>query len=218
VDLSFVPGSLQIQSGTTYEAKIAIDPKGERVTAISLALDYDPAVVSIIETKNEGFLPVTLKVSDDFQGRLNLIYGSTIDSQADKPGNVASIKFKANSNGPSRISLKGNTQVNVASQDGNALSEFPVLDLEPGKSEQDAEKQSYPGSLLDEKVVLPEADPFVREFQEGLEPKPSVGPVRVEPELSGRYVLQLGRDIFIEPVAALNEVLRDKAEEILKPE
>ncbi len=218
VELAFVPESLEIQTGRVYELKVAINPKAERVTAIQLALEYDPAVITIIETKNEGFLPITLKTGDDFNGNLNLVYGSTIESQATQPGMVALIKFKASNNGPSRITMKGNTQVSVASKEGNALSSFPVLELQTGDGSQTGEEDvRYPDSLLLEKAFHPEAEPFIREFREGLEPKPEVKPGRVKPEFSGAYIGQLGRDIFIEPIVALNQVLQEQATEILKP-
>lgn len=218
VELAFAPEVVQIQAGKTYEAKVAINPKGQKVTAISLSVEYDPAVVTIIEAKNEEFLPVTLKISDDFVGRLNMIFGSTIDSQPTQPGMVALIKFKANSSGPSRMTMKGNTQVSVAAQETNALSEFPVLELVSAAPGTDSgEEVRYPDNLLLEKAFHQDADPYVKQFQENLDPKPSMGPVRVEPELSGAYVKQLGRDIFIEPVVALNQVLQESATQILRP-
>lgn len=218
VQLAFAPEEVHIQTGRTYEAKVAINPKGQKVTAISLSMEYDPAVITILEAKNEGYLPVALKVSDDFVGRLNMIFGSTIDSQPTQPGMVATLKFKANSNGPSRITMKGNTQVSVAAQDNNALSEFPFLELvsaAPGT--EGGEEVRYPDNLLLEKAFHQDSEPFVKEFQEGLEPKPSMVPVRVEPELSGTYIKQLGRDIFIEPVVALNQVLQESATQLIGP-
>lgn len=218
VDLAFVPETIQIQTGKVYEARVAINPKVERVTAVQLALEYDPAVITIIETKNEGFLPVTLKTSDDFNGNLNLTYGSTIDTQTNEPGVVASIKFKANSGQPSRITMKRNTQVSIASKDGNALTSYPALELQTGTGGGTGEEDTrYPDSLLLEKVFHPEAEPFIRDFREALEPKPEVKPERVDPEFSATYAKQLGRDIFIEPVAALNQVLQETATGILKP-
>ena len=214
VDMAFVPDSMQIQPGKIYEAKIEINPKGHRVTALQMAIDYDPAVVTIIEAKNEGFLPVVLKVEDDFAGRLNVIYGSTIESQPDKAGTVTTIKFKANASKASAISLAGNTLVAISTQETNALSVFPELKLVPGGGTK--EDLSYPQNLPLEEVVHQESGPFVNQFKEGLEPLPEIKPQRVKPAFSEAYIKQLGSDIFIEPVVALNEVIQEKAGEIIK--
>jgi hypothetical protein len=218
VELQFIPDTLQVQSGKIYEAKIAINPKGERVTAVQLDLSYDPSALTILEVKNEGFLPVTLKSQDNFDGTFNLIYGSTIESQATKAGIVTNIKFKVVEAGqPSNLNLKSSSQVTVSSKEGNVLSEFPALSLEPAAagSETGAEDVRYPDSLLLEKVFLPEASPFIRDFQEASEPKPELKPERVKPQFSGAYLKQLGTDIFIEPIVSLNEVIREKAAEII---
>jgi len=217
VELAFEPESLNVQSGRVYEAKVTINPKAERVTAVQLSLEYNPTAITIVETKNEGFLPVTLKVQDDFNGRLNLVYGSTIESQPTKPGVVATIKFKVINYEASRITMKGNTQVSVSSKDGNALSMFPVLELQPsqGVSETGEEDLRYQNTLLEEKAVLQDAQPFVRDFQEALEPKPEVKPERISPQFSGAYLKQLGSDIFIAPVTALNQVIEEKAGELI---
>ena len=220
VGLAFAPDMLEVQAGRVYEVKIAIDPKSERVTAAQLAIKYDPAVVTIIEVKNEGFLPVILKSQDTFDGTLNLVYGSTIESQAINPGMLASIRFKVNGTGPSEMAIKGNSQINVSSREENALSVFPVLSLVPaaGGTATGEEDVRYPDSLLLEKAFHPDSEPFVREYREGLEPKPEVGVERIEPEFSGAYIRQLGKDIFVEPVVALNQVLQEKATEIIRPE
>lgn len=217
VDLRFAPETLQIQSGKVYEAKIAINPKGQRVTALQIYIGYDPADVTILEAKNEGFLPITLKSQDSFDGTLNLIYGSTIETQATKPGMVATIKFKVNSNKASFLSIKGNSQVNVSSREGNVLTAFAVLPLEVAAEgtltgEEDIR---YPDSLLLEKAFFAESEPYVRDFREALEPDPDYGTPRVEPGFSEAYILQLGKDIFVEPIVALNDVIAEKATEII---
>lgn len=218
VDLKFAPDVLKVQAGRIYEAKIAINPKSERVTALQLNIGYDPGIVTILETKNEGFLPITLKAEDDFQGNLNLTYGSTVENQATKPGMVATIKLKVNSAQASKLSIKGNSEVNVSSREGNALTVFSVLPLEVAAagSTTGEEDIRYPDSLLLEKAFTPDSAPFVRDFKEAIEPKPELKPERVRPGFSEAYVLQLGRDIFVDPIVALNDVIEGKATEILK--
>jgi len=66
-----------------------------------------------------------------------------------------------------------------------------------------------------EKAFYPEASPFVRDFKEASEPKPIFAPERVKPALSGAYVKQLGKDFLIEPIVALNQVIEEKAGEII---
>lgn len=217
VEIQFIPDSLQVQSGRVYEAKIAINPKAERVTSMHLDLSYDPALVTILDIKNEGFLPVTLKSQDNFDGTFNLVYGSTIETQSTKPGMVGLIKFKVTGSDSSTIALKSSSQVDVSSKEGNALTIFPSLNLQSASagSQTGAEDVRYPDSLLLEKAFHPEASPFVRDFKEASEPGPIYAPERVKPQFSGAYIKQLGKDIFIEPVVALNQVLQEKAGEII---
>lgn len=217
VDLQFVPDSLQIQTGNTYEAKINIMPKGQRVTAVQLDLEYDPTVMTILEVKNGGFSPITLRSQDRLDGTFSLIYGSTIESKSDKDGTVANIKFRVLSSKDSKLSVKGNSQINVSSQEANALTNFPSLSLQStGGANTDKSELKYPDNLLLEKAVLPDASPFVRDFREGLKPDPSFAPERVKPGFSGAYVKQLGKDIIIDPIIALNQVIEEKTGEIIK--
>jgi hypothetical protein len=220
VEIQFIPETLQVRSGQVYEAKIAINPKVERVTALQLELSYDPTVVTILDVKNEGFLPVTLKSQDNFDGTLNLVYGSTIETQSTKPGVVALIKFKVIDAKGGSIAIKSNSQVGVSSKEGNALSSFPALNLQSSATgtQTGTEDVRYPDSLLLEKAFHPEASPFVRDFKEASEPGPIYAPERVKPQLSGAYIKQLGKDIFIEPVVALNEVIQEKVGSIIKSE
>ena len=217
VDLKFVPEILQVQEGRVYQAKIAINPKGERVTAVSLEVGYDPAAVTIIEVVNGGFLPVTLKSEDMFDGNLNLVYGSTIETQANQPGMVATLKFKANEGRGSEIFIKPGSQVNISSKEENVLTSYSLLSLEPAGAgvETGQEDARYPDSLLLERAFGQDSEPFVREVREALEPKPSTSPDRINPELSEAYLIQLGKDIFVDPVVALNDVLQEKADEII---
>jgi len=217
VEVKFIPEVISVQSGRVYEAKIAIDPKGQRVTALQLAIGYNPAKVTILEAKNEGFLPITLKTKDTFDGTLNLVYGATIETNATAPGMIATIKFKSNSSETSELSIKGGSQVNVSSQEGNALTTFPVLKLEEGAggSLTGNEDIRYPDSLLLEKAFRSDSEPFVQEFREAIEPVPEIKPERIKPGFSEAYILQLGRDIFVNPIVALNEVIEEKAGEII---
>lgn len=217
VDIQFAPPVLQVQTNRIYEAKIAINPKGERVTAAHLQIGYDPAALIILEVKNEGFLPVNLKTQDSFDGNLNLIYGSTIESQTEKPGIIASITFKTLANTDTKISINPGSQVSVSSKEGNVLTNFPALMIEDttGQATTGGEDKRYPDSLLLEKVFYPDSAPFVRDFKEASEPEPELKPERVKPQFSGAYIKQLGRDIFIEPVLALNQVIEEKAGEII---
>ena len=220
VEVKFIPEILDIQKGQTYEAKIEVNPKAERVTAVQLSISYDPEVVSIIEIKNDGFLPIDLKTEDNKDGVLTLIYGGTVDTQATLPGTLATLKFKALSSSPSSITIKSNSQVSVSSKEGNVLTAFSKLSLmEHSGATQTISPGDikYPDNLLEEKVFFPDSSPFVRDFKEAIEPKPEIKPERIKPQLSEKYILQLGRDIFIDPVVSLNEVLRDKVGEIIKP-
>lgn len=221
VDLQFMPDVLQVESGQVYEAIIAINPKSERVTAVQLDVGYDPASITILEAKNEGYLPIGLKTEDDFQGSLELTYGSTIETQATQPGIVATIKFKFIGDKAAQMLIKPNSQISVSSKEGNVLTTFPKLSLEVGSGPvqtQTKEDIKYPDNLLLEKPVTPGSQPFVRDFEEASQPKPELKPDRVQPGLSGAYIKQLGRDIFIEPIKALNQVIEEKAADILKPE
>ena len=58
----------------------------------------------------------------------------------------------------------------------------------------------------------------MQEFRDAIEPLPEIKPERVSPEFSEKYIIQLGRDIFVEPIVALNQVLQEKATEIIRPE
>lgn len=217
VEVKFVPELMQVQSGNVYEVKIAINPKQQRVTGASLNIGYDPAAVTILEVSNAGFLPVTLKSQDMFDGNLNIIYGSTIDTSADQPGILTNIKFKANTAQGSEIVIKPGSQVTVSLREGNVLNNYSVLSLETapvGVSTGQVDTR-YPDSLLLERAFRRDSEPFIRDVKEAFEPKPSTSPDRIDPELSEAYIKQLGREIFIDPIIALNDVLQDKAAEII---
>ena len=219
VEVKFIPESVLVQSGRVYEAKIAINPKGQRVTALQMFIGYNPAKVTILEAKNEGFLPITLKTQDTFEGTLNLVYGATVETMATDAGMVATLKFKVNSGGASEITIKPNSQISVSSLEGNALSDFPVLKLEESSAatQTGSEDVRYPDNLLLEKAFRADSEPFVQEFRDAIEPEPEIKPDRLGPQFSEAYIKQLGRDIFIEPIVALNEVIGEKATQILKP-
>jgi hypothetical protein len=210
LDLKFIPDTIQVQTGKTYEAKIAINPKGERVTAAKLNMTYDPQTVAVIQIKNDGFLPVDLKVEDNFDGNLQIVYGSTIDTQSDKPGMMATIVFKVINPFSSEITVKSDSEVSVSSSSENALKNFPSLKIEPvWDGINQGEEPRYPDNLLLEKAFFPDSSPVVRDFKETFDPKPVLKPERVAPEFSMTYVKQLGSDIFIAPVQSLNQVLQE---------
>lgn len=214
VDLQFIPHTIPISTGTDYEARLAINPKGQRVTAVNLSLSYDPAVISVTEIKNGGFLPVDLRIIDDRQGNLNLIYGSTIEHQASQAGVLSVIKFRVLNAGQSALQVKSTSQISIASQEGNVLDVYPGLDLEPVGAVP-GEEVKYPDNLLLEKAFFASSEPTVRDFTKSLEPQPELKPERVSPGFSGDYLKQLGKDIFVTPIAALNQVLEEKAGDIL---
>jgi len=221
VDVKFMERDVQVTPGKTYEVKIGVNPKGERVTGMELNLSYDPTALTILEVKNEEFLPITLKSKDSFDGNFNLIYAGTVQSQTREPGIAASIKFKYIGNSPSVFSIKPGSQVSISSKQGNVLTNFDSLQIQTIKSNQEEKpggKVQYPDNLLLEKAFFPASQPFVDEVREAIEEKPEVGPERIKPELSERYILQLGKDIFVDPIVALNQVIEEKAADILKPE
>lgn len=220
IEIKFVDEAIEVSQGRTYEAKIGVNPKGEKVTAMQLDLGYDPTALTILEIKNEGFLPVTLKTEDNFSGTHTLVYAGLIQNQTTQPGMVATVKFKYIGNSTSTLSIKPGSQVNIISKEGNVLNEFDSLSLQTIEQEQQTpgEPVDYPDNLLLEKAFFPDSQPYVDEVKESLEEKPRVGADRIEPEFSQKYILQLGRDIFIEPVVALNQVIEDKATDILRPE
>ncbi len=210
LDVKFIPDTIQVQTGKTYEAKVAINPKGERVTAVKLNMTYDPQTISVTQIKNDGFLPVELKVEDTFDGNLQLIYGSTIETQATQPAMLATIVFKVINPFSSEIQVKTDSEVSVSSSSDNALKSFPVLKIEPiWDGVNPGEEPKYPDNLLLEKAFFPDSSPVVRDFKETFEPKPLIKPERIDPEFSMDYLKQLGGDIFIAPVQSLNQVLQE---------
>lgn len=210
LDVKFIPDTIQVQTGKTYEAKIAINPKGERVTAVKLNMTYDPQTISVTQIKNDGFLPVELKVEDTFDGNLQLVYGSTIDTQATQPAMLATIVFKVINPFSSEIQAKTDSEVSVSSSSDNALKSFPVLKIEPiWDGVNPGEEPKYPDNLLLEKAFFPDSSPVVRDFKESFDPKPLIKPERIDPEFSMDYLKQLGEDIFIAPVQSLNQVLQE---------
>jgi hypothetical protein len=217
IEIKFVDEAIEVEQNRIYEAKIGVNPKGEKVTAMQLDLGYDPTAVTILEIKNEGFLPVTLKTEDNFSGTHTLVYAGLIQNQTTQPGMVATVKFKYIGNSSSTLSIKPGSQVNIISKEGNVLNEFDSLSLQTIEKEAPGEPVEYPDNLLLEKAFFPDSQPYVDDVKESLEEKPKVGADRIEPEFSQKYILQLGRDIFIEPIVALNEVIEDKATDILQP-
>lgn len=215
IDLKFIPEYLQVQTGKTYEAKIGINPKGERVTAAQLNIRYDPLAVRVEEVKNGGFLPIDLKIKDDFDGNLTLVYGATIETQAILPGMLTTIKFKVINPYTSSFEIKTDSEVSVSSKEGNVLDHFSKMIIEPMESTAPGEIKEYPDNLLLEKAFFASSEPAIRDFKEILEPKPEFKPGRVKPAFSEAFILQLGKDIFISPIVALNEVLQEKAADVL---
>lgn len=215
VDLKFIPESIQVETGKEYEAKIAINPKGQRVSAVQLNIFYNADVVSVLEVKNGGFLPVELRINDDHQGNLNLIYGSTIESQAKEPGMLSVIKFKVLNPYSATLQVKPASEVSISSKEGNVLNIFPKLLIEPLGVLSPGEQVQYPDNLLLEKAFFASSGPAVRDFKEIMEPKPELKPGRVKPGFSGAFIKQLGIDIFISPIVALNQVIEEKAGEII---
>lgn len=210
IEVKFIPEVLQVESGKTYEVKIAVNPKGQRVTAAKIHINYDPEVVSILKTTNAGFLPVTLKTEDSRDGDLTMIFASTIDSQPDQAGMLAGIEIKALNPFPSTLQVMPDSEVTVSSQEENVLTVFPKLAIEPLESTlAPGETPGYPDNLLLEKAFFPSSSPYVRDFKEILEPDPELKPERVKPEFSITFVRQLGTDIFISPIVALNQVLEE---------
>ena len=222
VEVEFIPESIRIQKGKNYEVKLGVNPKAERVTAVQLAIGYDPENVTILEVKNEGFLPINLKTQDSYDGNLSVIYGGTVETQATQPGMLATIKFKVLDEVNSEISIKPNSQVSVSSQEGNVLTSYSKLELQTGDDAIQApagtqEDVKYPDNLLLEKAFFPDSSPFVRDFREAIEPKPVIKPERLKPQLSEAYLKQLGKDIFITPIVSLNEVLQESVGGVVAP-
>lgn len=215
IDIKFIPGRILVETGRDYEAKIAVNPKGKRVNAAALNVTYNPEVISVLEISSGGFLPIDLKINDDHQGKLTLIYGSTIESQADKPGMLSVIKFKVLKKDFTSFDISPMSEVSVSSVEGNVLTVFPKLLIEPSGSTDLKEEVSYPDNLLLEKAFFASPEPVVRDFQESLEPKPILKPDRVKPEISFAFIKQLAGDIFISPIVALNQVIEVKLGEIL---
>lgn len=215
IDLTFLPREMKVETGKEYEAKIAINPKGQRVTAAQLSVSYDPRVIAVVGITNGGFLPVSLRTLDDKQGNLNLIYGSTIDSQTGQAGILSVIKFKTLIPESTVIKINPPSQVSISSREGNVLEAYPKLTIESLDRTAPGEQTRYPDNLLLEQAFFASSEPVVRDFRESLEPKPERGPERVKPEFSEAFLKQLGMDIFISPIVALNEVLEEQAGKLL---
>lgn len=216
IDLKFIPELVHTTPLMAYEVKIAINPKVERVTSASLEISYNPQAISIIGVENNGFLPIVLKSEDDHAGHLKIVYGSTIENVADKPGFLATIRFKSLTPIDSQIAIKPGSEITVSSVEGNVLNTYPVLQIQPAEggnfSEQD---QTYPNNLLLEKAFFASSEPVVRDYRNSLDPQPELKPERVGPEFSVIYVKQLGNDIFVAPIQALNQVLEEKTGKII---
>jgi hypothetical protein len=208
IDLKFIPELIQAETGKTYEAKIAINPKGERVTSVKLHVSYDPQSIAVLATKNLGFLPIELKKEDDHSGNLLLIYGSTIDNQSTQPGMLAAIQFKVLNPFTSMLKVDTESEISISSKEGNVLNVYPFVTIEPVDSAPAGEAQ-YPDNLLLEKAFFASSEPAIQEFKEILTPKPQLKKERIKPELSMDYAAQLGGDIFVSPIVALNQVLEE---------
>lgn len=215
VDLKILPEKLSVELGGNYDFKIAINPKAQRVTAASITLRYDPQAIAINKVKNEGFLPIDLKIYDDKLGILTMVFGTTIDVPADKPGMLATISFKALENLNSKIQIEPGSEVSVSSTSGNVLSVYPTIELTAQSSSQTPQDISYPNNLLLEKAFFANPSPFVQEVRDSLDPKIVIKPGRIKPAFSEAYIMQLGKDIFIEPIIALNQVIEQKAGEFI---
>ncbi|MBI2593321.1 hypothetical protein HYW44_01610 [Candidatus Daviesbacteria bacterium] len=215
VAVKFIPESIQVQAGRDYEAKIAVNPKGTRVNAAALNVTYNPEVISVLEITNGGFLPVQLRINNDHQGKLTLIYGSTIESHADKPGMLSVIKFKVLKEDAASFDVSATSEVSVYSKEGNVLTVFPKLVIEPSGIATPKEEIRYPDNLLLEKAFFASSEPVVRDFRESLDPKPVLKSGRVKPEISLAFIKQLAGDIFISPIVALNQVVEEKVGEII---
>lgn len=217
VDLKIVPDKLSVQVGGQYQFKIAIDAKAQRVTAASLWIRYDPKSIAIVKVKNEGFLPVDLKIEDDKLGNLLVALGSTVDVKAEGLGFLATITLKSLEQNSSKIEIEPVSEVSVSSREGNVLSVFPALEITPGflGGQSSQQLDQYPNNLLLEKAFFADPSPFVQEFRNSLDPKPVIKPERIKPGFSEAYLRQLGKDIFIDPIIALNQVLEEKAGEVI---
>ncbi len=213
IDVSFLPEIIEAKVGESYDLKIGINPKGQRVTAAKLIVKYDPQVVSIAEVQNGGYLPVTLKVEDDFNGKLTLVYGSTIDSKSPPLGLLSLVKLRIQNPYNSEVGLDTDSEINIATQEDNVLNNYPKLTIEAlnNQSEEDAK---YPNNLLQEKPFFASSQPTVDDFQKSMEERAGLKPGRIDPEFSEAYIKQLAGDA-VSPIVALNKVLQEKVGDVL---
>lgn len=217
VDIKFVPEKLQVEVGKTYEIKIAINPKGNRVTSSELKIDYNAQSVAIVDIKNEGFLPFTLKSEDTHEGGLDLIYGSTIETNSSEAAVLATIRIRALDTELSSLTIRPDSQITISTQEESVLTNFPSMEIEPAViGRGSSEKVEYPDNLLLEKAFFADSSPYVQQFRENMEPGPELKPERVKPELSLAYIKQLGGDIFVSPIVALNEVIEEKFGKVIR--
>lgn len=96
--LSFSPNTVSMSSQSATLA-VAIDTGGDKVTAIQLELQYDPAAISVVDIAPSGFIPnplVLLKNIDAQQGRVSYVLGLPgSEEPKTASGTVATVTIRA---------------------------------------------------------------------------------------------------------------------------
>jgi len=121
VNLSFTPNPLSVEPDSEHDLTLNLDTGGELATGVSVVIDYDPSLLTVLSVTRGDFFTNSLSDATIENGQIKFTYVVAPDSGGiEGSGTVALVRIKSSSV-DSRLSFSSQTMATVISRQTNAL-------------------------------------------------------------------------------------------------
>jgi hypothetical protein len=136
VDLSLSPAQVTVSQNGTFNLDVVINAKTDLVSAASVQVNFDPAVLQATSVTAGSFLPIAIVPGAVGSGTASITLGANPGSPVSGNGTLAVITFKALQNTTTSVVSfdTTNTQVAVIGLTGNQVGSLSSANVVVGSS------------------------------------------------------------------------------------
>lgn len=131
-DISFKPQEIQAGAGSGFNIDVFGNANGNKITSVTLAVRYDPAVLTLQSISPKQFLPKVLVAPDLTPGLASVSLGTDGNSGITGSGVIATLSFLVsnNSSGSTQIEFEsGKTVVNTLGNPSNLVGSLKPANI-----------------------------------------------------------------------------------------
>lgn len=112
IDISFIPQQIQTETGSSFNIDVFGNANGNQITGVTLALKYDPDVLTLQSITPKQFLPKVVIAPNLASGSASVSLGTDGNSGITGSGVIATLGFLVNNNSSGSAPIQsGSTQI-----------------------------------------------------------------------------------------------------------